>query len=173
MPEKIHQRFHWAVEQLAIQPGDRVLEIGCGHGFAAALICERLTSGHLTGIDRSEKMIAVASKRNRACLEAGKVDFQVASLEDADFGGARFDSIFAFNVNVFWTEPGKGLDRIQSWLAPGGIFSLFYMPPSAEWVQYYGESLDATLQANGFAPAAIRTTEMDKSAVVAVMAKLA
>jgi len=173
MPPKIHERFHWAVEQLDIQPGDRVLEIGCGHGFAAALICDKLTTGHLTAIDRSEKMIAIASQRNSACLDTGKVDFQVASLEDTDFGGARFDKIFAFNVNVFWTEPGKGLDRIQSWLAPGGTFSLFYMPPTSEWVSYYGESLNATLQANGFAPADIGTKAIDKSAVVGVTAKLA
>ena len=173
MPPKIHERFHWAVEQLDIQPSDRVLELGCGHGFAAVLMCDKLTTGHLTGIDRSEKMIAVAVNRNRACTEAGKVDFQVASLEDADFGGTRFDKIFAFNVNVFWTEPGKGLDRIRRWLAPGGTFALFYMPPTAEWVQYYGESLDATLQANGFAPAIIRTQAMDKAAVVAVTAKIA
>ena len=173
MPPKIHQRFHWAVEQLDIQPADRILEIGCGHGFAAALICDRLSTGHLTAIDRSDKMIAIAGNRNAACLDAGKLDFQTASLEDADFGGARFDKIFAFNVNVFWTEPGKGLDRIQSWLAPGGTFSLFYMPPTAEWVSYYGDSLNATLQAAGFTPANVRTKEIDKSAVVGVTAKLA
>ncbi len=171
MPPKIHQRFHWAVEQLDVQPTDRILELGSGHGFAAALICDKLTTGHLTAIDRSDKMTDVASKRNQACAEAGKVTFQTASLEDADFEAGAFDTIFAFNVNVFWTEPGKGLDKIRRWLAPGGAFALFYMPPTAEWVSYYGDSLDATLQANGFAPANVRTKEMDKSAVVAVLAK--
>jgi ubiquinone/menaquinone biosynthesis C-methylase UbiE len=172
MPPKIHERFHWAVEQMDIQPTDRILEIGAGHGFAAALICDRLTTGHLTAIDRSDKMTAVASKRNASCLDAGRVDFQTASLEDADFGAAQFDKIFAFNVNVFWTEPGKGLDRIQRWLAPGGTFFLFYMPPSAEWVSYYGDSLNATLQAAGFTPGAFASQSMDKSAVLVVRATM-
>ena len=171
MPPKIHQRFYWAVEQLDVQPDDRILEIGSGHGFAAALICERLTTGHLTAIDRSEKMNAIATKRNQACIDGGRAVFQTVAFEEADFDAGAFDKIFAFNVNDFWTEPGKGLDKIKRWLAPGGTFHLFYMPPSAEWLTYYGDTLNATLQANGFTTAPMRSTEMDKSAVLCVIGK--
>jgi ubiquinone/menaquinone biosynthesis C-methylase UbiE len=169
MPAKIHERFHWAVEQMNIQPDAHVLEIGAGHGFAAALICERLTSGHLTAMDRSDKMTAVASKRNAACSDEGKVDFVTGSLEDAEFEAGQFDTIFAFNVNVFWTEPGVGLDKIRRWLKPDGSFYLFYMPPSADYVDYYGDSLNATLVANGFATQPMQSKPMDKSAVLVVV----
>jgi cyclopropane fatty-acyl-phospholipid synthase-like methyltransferase len=37
-------RLLWAVEQLAIEPDDQVLEIGCGGGVAVWLICDRLAA---------------------------------------------------------------------------------------------------------------------------------
>jgi trans-aconitate methyltransferase len=57
MASKPSERFVWAVDTLALDPVDRVLEVGCGHGVAVSLVCERLTSGRITAIDRSNKMI--------------------------------------------------------------------------------------------------------------------
>jgi trans-aconitate methyltransferase len=36
-----------------VRPGERLLEIGCGSGVAAALVCARLDDGRLLAIDRS------------------------------------------------------------------------------------------------------------------------
>ena len=53
--QTIPARLRWAVDFIDVQPQDHILEIGCGSGQAADLICRRLEGrGKLFAIDRSE-----------------------------------------------------------------------------------------------------------------------
>jgi trans-aconitate methyltransferase len=70
---KIAPRFPWTIAALPLQPDHHVMEVGCGHGIAVGLIGERLTTGTITGVDRSAKMIDAASKRNADLIEADQV----------------------------------------------------------------------------------------------------
>src|ERR671913_51323 len=124
------ERLRSVVEQLDIRPNERVLEIGCGHGVAATLVCERLEEGHLTAVDRSAKMIQAATRRNAAYVKAGRVDFLVASLEDLDLGDRRFDKIFAVRVGLFHRDPERARKLVERWLAPSGEIFVFFDPPS-------------------------------------------
>jgi ubiquinone/menaquinone biosynthesis C-methylase UbiE len=122
-------RLQRVVDRLDIQPDDRVLEIGCGHGVAATMVCDRLETGRLTAIDRSEKMVEVAARRNAAHVEAGRAEFFVAMLEDADLGERRFDKIFAVRVGLFHREPARAHTLAESWLVPGGtVLAVFDEP---------------------------------------------
>ena len=124
------ERLHAIVEQLELEPGDRVLEIGCGHGVAATMVCERLEHGHLTAVDRSAKMIEAAERRNAAYVKAARAEFLVAALEDLDLGDRRFDKIFAVRVGLFHREPERARALAEPWLAPGGSISAFFDPPA-------------------------------------------
>ena len=128
------ERLLSVVEHLDIRPDDRVLEIGCGHGVAATLVCERLEGGYLTAVDRSEKMIEAARRRNAAFVEAGRAEFLVADLEDLDLGDRRFDKIFAVRVGLFHREPDRAHSLVERWLAPGGWAFAFFDPPSGRRV---------------------------------------
>jgi ubiquinone/menaquinone biosynthesis C-methylase UbiE len=122
----VSERLRAIVDQLDFQPRDRVLEIGCGHGVAATLVCERLEGGHLTAVDRSPKMIEAAVRRNAACIDAGKAEFLVADLEALDLGDRRFDKIFAVRVGLFHREPERAHGIVERWLAPAGsVFTLY------------------------------------------------
>ena len=85
-----------------------MLEIGCGHGVAVTLVCERLSGGHIVALDRSPKMIAAANPQ-RPPPEAGRASFRTESLHEADFGDERFDRVFAIHVGVFERK-----DRVAS-----------------------------------------------------------
>ena len=124
------ERLRAIVERLGIEPGHRVLEIGCGHGVAASLVCERLDSGRLTAIDRSPKMIAAAQRRNAAHVAAGRADVLVAKLEELDLGERRFDRIFAVRVGLFHRDPERARALAVPYLAPGGTLYAIFDPPS-------------------------------------------
>jgi ubiquinone/menaquinone biosynthesis C-methylase UbiE len=123
------ERLRAVVDRLDIQPGDRVLEIGCGHGVAATLVCERLDGGRLTAIDRSPKMIEAAARRNAEHVERGAAEFIVASLEDADLGDRRFEKVFAVRVGLFHREPDRAHRLAERWLAPGGTVHAVFDTP--------------------------------------------
>jgi ubiquinone/menaquinone biosynthesis C-methylase UbiE len=124
------ERLRAVVDSLGLRPGDRVLEIGCGHGVAATMVSERLGRGRLTAIDRSPKMVEAAARRNAAHVEAEKAEFLVASLEDADLGDRRFDVIFAVRVGLFDREPERARRLAERWLASGGRVLTFFDQPA-------------------------------------------
>jgi SAM-dependent methyltransferase len=120
MAGKASERFVWAVDTLEVRPADRLLEVGCGHGVAVSLVCERLTTGTITAIDRSPKMIEMATRRNREHVEAGRAVLEAVALEHADLGDRRFDKVFAFNVAAFWQQPEAALGAVREHLARDG-----------------------------------------------------
>jgi SAM-dependent methyltransferase len=108
MASKPSERFVWAVDTLALEPADRVLEVGCGHGVAVSLVCERLTSGRITAIDRSKKMIEMATRRNREHIAGGRAVLKTAALAP------------------FWLQPKEALAIAQRHLASDGAVYIFW-----------------------------------------------
>ena len=109
-----------------------MLEIGCGHGVAATMVCERLSQdGRLTAIDRSAKMIVAAAARNAPHVASGTAEFLVADLEDLSvLGDRRFDLVFAIRVGLFHREPERARALSQRWLAPRGRLITEYDGPA-------------------------------------------
>ena len=120
------------VDEIGVGPDDRVLEIGCGHGVAATLVCERLVAGHYTAVDRSEKMIEAAHRRNAGFVEAGRAEFLVGELETIDLGSRRFDTIFAARVGLFHHDPDRARALAERWLAVGGQLHVFFDTPTPQ-----------------------------------------
>jgi len=168
---KASERIGWAVDVLDVAPDDRVLEVGCGHGTAVSLVCERLDGGHITAVDRSPKMIAAARKRNRP--HADKARFVTASLEDADLGDEAYDKAFAVHVAPLH-RPGKPLDVVRERLAPSGRFYLFSQAPGWKRVsdgESFGQELRESLEGAGFKVEQILAEQVGSGFVAGVVAR--
>jgi ubiquinone/menaquinone biosynthesis C-methylase UbiE len=118
------------VNKLNIQPTDRVLEIGCGHGVAASAVCKILTTGNYVGIDRSSKMISSSSKRNQDSVDSGKATFLIQELEKLTLPGQKFNKIFAVRVRLFYTRPKYARQLVEKYLVEGGKITIIYDTPS-------------------------------------------
>jgi SAM-dependent methyltransferase len=149
---KASERFVWAVDTLEVGPAEHLLEVGCGHGVAVSLVCERLTTGTITAIDRSAKMIEMATRRNREHVEAGRALLEAIALEDADLGDRRFDKVFAFNVAPFWLQPETALGAVREHLTGDGAVYVFWdaRHSAPERAQDLGNELADRLRQGGF-----------------------
>ena len=171
MASKVPFRIAWAVEQLAVAPSDCVLEIGCGRGVAAALICEKLIVGALRGIDRSAIAIEAATKRNAEHIAAGRVEFEHVALADARLPEGCFEKILAINVNLFWIDPRKELPVIRRALTPTGALYLFYEPPSGARLREAEVLVREKLAEGEFEVTKALTSNSEKSALVGIITK--
>lgn len=141
-------RLDWIVDQLDVRPGQRVVEIGGGHGVGATAVLARLgPDGRLLGIDRSEKMVAAAQTRNAEAVAEGRARFVVADLVDATVEAGSQDRIFACRVAAL-AEAGP-LAVALSWLAPGGTLALAFDDPDPARTTRLADAASANGEAAG------------------------
>jgi SAM-dependent methyltransferase len=174
-PSAASERLAWAVDALGVEPSDRVLEVGCGHGVAATLVCERLEGGRLTAIDRSAKMIAMATRRNEGHVAAGRAVFETVALEQADFGEERFDKVFGVHAAFLWRSD-EALAVVRHHLVPGaGLFVVDQAPGwrAADDARAASEQVAESLRDRGFAVGEPIVDELKTAPVVCVVARLA
>lgn len=146
--------------------------MGCGHGVAVTLVCERLEGGHVVAIDRSPAMIATAEARNAAHVAAGRASFRAVALADAELGDARFDKVLAIHVGAFLRgRPGRELAVVANCLARGGSLYLVDQPLSPEAAARLPEAAATRLADGGFAVERVLTEDVAGRTSVCIVAR--
>jgi ubiquinone/menaquinone biosynthesis C-methylase UbiE len=97
------------------QPGEVILDVGCGPGLALATLARLQPEAVLTGVDVSPVMAAQARRRL-----AGLAQVIAAPVESLPFPTASFDAACSLNSILFWTDEAAGLAELQRVLRPGG-----------------------------------------------------
>lgn len=125
-----------AIELAAVQPGEQVLEIGCGCGPNTIELASRLgAEGHIVGVDISEKVLASA-RLNIADKGLRNVEFNCADAQTGDLGSQRFDLGFSRFGVMFFDDPQTAFKNIGRALAPGGriVFASWAALEKNDWV---------------------------------------
>jgi len=105
-------------EALDSQPGERVLDVGCGPGFFVTELLERVgPSGSVVGVDLSPDMHAVAGKR---AGDAPNVEFIQSAAAPLPVDDASFDRALSVQVLEYVEDVLGALRELRRALRPGG-----------------------------------------------------
>ena len=110
-------------EAVAAQPGERILDVGCGPGFYVAELLEEVgPEGAVIGIDGSESMLALAARR---CEGHDNVEFHEADATALPVADASVDAALSVQVLEYVAEIGAALAELRRALRPGGRLVLW------------------------------------------------
>lgn len=122
------------LEAAALQPGERVLDVGCGVGALAFDAAARVgAEGEVLGVDVSAPMLALAAEQARraeAPLRFLEADAQVAGFEGS------FDVVVSRFGVMFFADPVAAFANLLAATTPAGrlAFACWQAAPSNEWV---------------------------------------
>ena len=154
--QQIPPRIRWAVDLMDVQPDDNILEIGCGPGAGAELICQRLETGKLFAIDRSESGVDRTKRRCAQHVESGRLTVRQIDLATLRVPVKRLTKVFAFNVNLFWVRDcADEVALLHDRVLPGGAIHLFYEATMPELVPNIVTKASRVLSDAGFQVSAV------------------
>jgi len=121
--ERDAERFY---ERLGIEPGTRVLDVGCGAG-QIALIAAR-AGAQATGCDIATNWLEQA--RARAAAERLHVVFEEGDAEALPYKDARFEAVISMFGAMFAPRPDLVASEMMRVCRPGGVIAMANWTPS-------------------------------------------
>ena len=108
-----------AIVRMHVEPNSRVLDVGCGSGWATRLLADYAFDGRVTGIDISDEMVELARESSASYKN---VDFEVASAEKLPFETNEFTHAFSMESLYYYRNIPKALAEIHRVMKSGGLF---------------------------------------------------
>ena len=112
-----------AMKCLALRPGERVIDIGCGAGTTTLALAEVVgPSGEAVGVDIAPAMVR-AAQQNAATAGVEHARFVTADAQVDDPGDAIYDAAYSRFGVMFFADPVSAFANIRRSLGPDGVLA--------------------------------------------------
>ena len=120
------------VEELAVSPGERVLDVGCGRGAALRPLAEATgPTGRALGIDLAPRMVALTAAD---LADHSQVEVRVADASNPGIDAATYDVVACCLVLFFLPDPAAAVQAWADVLVPGGRMGVTtFGPQDPRW----------------------------------------
>lgn len=116
-PEMMYQRLR-TIGGLELQPGEHVLDAGCGTGLLTQEIAIAVgANGRVVGVDNSLDMLDLAKNR---CKGLPQIQFKKGTVEELPEKENSFNAISCIQVLLYVPDVSRALGELHRVLKPGG-----------------------------------------------------
>ena len=105
-----------ALALMDIQPEDRILDLGCGTGWASRRMARIAVQGEVVGLDVADEMLRRAEEASAAFKNVRYVWGSAENIAEADNAFSKVLSVESF---YYYADQGKALDELRRVMAPG------------------------------------------------------
>jgi ubiquinone/menaquinone biosynthesis C-methylase UbiE len=114
---------HWhtakhALARMPVEPGNTILDLGCGSGYAGRVLREMKEAGHVYGLDGSPEMVHNA----RSYTDDSNVGYVSGDFDALPFADDSIDHVWSMEAFYYAADPTTTLSEIVRVLRPGGTF---------------------------------------------------
>jgi ubiquinone/menaquinone biosynthesis C-methylase UbiE len=106
-----------------LEPGMRLLDVGCGPGSITRGLAQRLSPGEVVGLDLSRETLA-AAREDAARRGLTNLTYVEGSVYQIPFPDASFDVAYAHQVTQHLRKPADALGEMLRVLRPGGLVGI-------------------------------------------------
>ena len=159
------------VEKMGVAPGEKILDLGCGNGWATRLLAKTNAGVQAIGVDVAPQMIARADELHSFTIRAR---YDLGRFEHLEFKDGEFARVFSMEALYYAKDLNKALSEAFRVLKPGGSADIIVdhyheNEPSHGWGEEMGLDLHllaedewrVAFERAGFAP--VTTTRVQDS----------
>jgi ubiquinone/menaquinone biosynthesis C-methylase UbiE len=130
------------LDLLAVGPGERVLEVGCGHGIVLRDVARRVgPEGRAVGLDPGRVFLAIAREQADWADWGDRIELREGDVRALPFGEAEFDVVLAATTPAHVPDGQGAIREMVRVLRPGGRIGIFEQDTDSHLISHPDRAL--------------------------------